>query len=642
MRNVARVSLRTRLIAAFVALIVTSASATIVIGGVIFARRLLQLINSRMEVGLRVAELNLVSHLERFELLARATNDRITTRTAPVELCGMGWVSEPVLDAVFLMTPGRVVGSHFARVSDSAASRPTQGSTAPLLTGGGAVAPKARACVPFAPIARPVVPPTLAGFVDKARREQQTLSGLMVLEAAELRQLGFHPPPEQVLLLAAATPLPDRGILLLLAIANRRSALVSPTVTALGTEGKQAYAASIFLRDVRITTTLDQGLGTPVDREVVKKVLEKGEFYSGSAIVVNQRYFTAYRPLRDYQRNPIGILGIGVKQELFAGIRNQTIGLFAALIGLGMLFGFAMTYWFTGWLIRPIRELAKGMDRVAGGDLGHKVRITATDELGKLAKAFNLMVRNMQERDIRLREMTEERLSQVEKQISIGRVAAGVAHEINNPLTTVLSLSILTMKSLPEEDQRRGDMELVVQETTRCRDIVRHLLDFARERPPEMQVVDLHQVLRDTLVLTSKYEGMDRIRIVQQLASLPLFVHGDPKQLQQVFTNLITNAAEAIVGAGSITITTDEDSSGSFVVTRISDTGKGIPKENIQRIFEPFFTTKGTSKGTGLGLSVSLGIVRKHSGSVDVESEEGRGTTVTVLLPRAPSTEGAT
>jgi two-component system NtrC family sensor kinase len=198
------------------------------------------------------------------------------------------------------------------------------------------------------------------------------------------------------------------------------------------------------------------------------------------------------------------------------------------------------------------------------------------------------------------------------------------------------------MKSLPEEDQRRGDMELVVQETTRCRDIVRHLLDFARERPPEMQVVDLHQVLRDTLVLTSKYEGMDRIRIVQQLASLPLFVHGDPKQLQQVFTNLITNAAEAIVGAGSITITTDEDSSGSFVVTRISDTGKGIPKENIQRIFEPFFTTKGTSKGTGLGLSVSLGIVRKHSGSVDVESEEGRGTTVTVLLPRAPSTEGAT
>jgi two-component system NtrC family sensor kinase len=294
-----------------------------------------------------------------------------------------------------------------------------------------------------------------------------------------------------------------------------------------------------------------------------------------------------------------------------------------------------MTVWFSRWLIRPVRDLAEGMDRVARGDLSYKVRIYSTDELGTLARAFNLMVKDIQERDIRLREMTEERLSQVEKQISLGRVAAGVAHEINNPLTSVLSLSILVLRSLPEGDRRRQDLEIVVEETTRCRDIVRNLLDFARERPPEMRVVDLHQVIRDTLVLTSKYEGMDRIRTRTELAAEALHVRGDPKQLQQVLTNLITNAGEAIGERGEIVISTDEDSSGGFVVTRIRDNGKGIPKENLQRIFEPFFTTKGTGKGTGLGLSVTLGIVRKHDGSIDIESTEGQGTTVTILLPRA-------
>ena len=121
-----------------------------------------------------------------------------------------------------------------------------------------------------------------------------------------------------------------------------------------------------------------------------------------------------------------------------------------------------------------------------------------------------------------------------------------------------------------------------------------------------------------------------------RLADEPLFVNGNPKQLQQVFTNIITNAAEATGDHGEIIISADEDSSGSFVVARVQDKGKGIPPDHLNRVFEPFFTTKGSGKGTGLGLSVSLGIIRRHNGTVEIDSQEGKGTTVTVLLPRVP------
>jgi two-component system NtrC family sensor kinase len=262
------------------------------------------------------------------------------------------------------------------------------------------------------------------------------------------------------------------------------------------------------------------------------------------------------------------------------------------------------------------------------------VRIETADELGRLARAFNRMVRAVKERDNKLREVTEDRLSAVEKQISVGRLAAGVAHEINNPLTAILSLSSLMLKKAPVDDPRHEDLEIIVTETTRCREIVKGLLDFARERPMAKRIVDIREVIRDTLRLTDKYEPMKRVHVEVKEAAYPLDVNGDPKLLQQVFTNLLTNAAEACEQGGRIRVTADEDSSGGFVQVQVEDNGKGIPKEHLDRIFEPFFTTKGARKGTGLGLSVSLGIVQKHEGTIDVHSAEGKGTTMTVTLPR--------
>jgi two-component system, NtrC family, sensor kinase len=234
-------------------------------------------------------------------------------------------------------------------------------------------------------------------------------------------------------------------------------------------------------------------------------------------------------------------------------------------------------------------------------------------------------------------------LSQVEKQVSIGRLAAGVAHEINNPMTSVLSLSMLLEKDMVPGDPRKEDLEIIVQETTRCRDIVRQLLDFARERPSQKRVVDIHHVVDETLALVRKYERVRHVDISHTASDEPALVSVDAKQLQQVLTNIITNAAEAVdvdlaraaAPRGRVAVTVDEDASGAYVVVRVQDNGRGIAPEDQARIFEPFYTTKGEQRGTGLGLSVSLGIIRKHEGTIEIDSEAGHGTVVSVVLPRA-------
>ncbi|EKD52358.1 MAG: histidine kinase [uncultured bacterium] len=325
---------------------------------------------------------------------------------------------------------------------------------------------------------------------------------------------------------------------------------------------------------------------------------------------------------------------------MYAQLKDTTTTLFTSLIASGMIFGFIMTYLFSLWLVKPIAKLAEAMNRVAEGDLDLKVRIESADELGKLARAFNRMVAAIKERDYKLMEFNENRFTAVEKQISIGRLAAGVAHEINNPLTAVLSLSSLLYKKTSPSDPGHEDLSLIVTETTRCREIVRNLLDFARERPVEMKIIDINQVIRETIVLTKKYEELEKVTVLLELSPQALLVNADPKLMQQVFINLILNAAEATDAGGRIWVKSEDDSSGGFVQIVIKDTGKGIPREYRNRVFEPFFTTKGSRKGTGLGLSVSLGIIQRHKGTIQLDSEENQGTTMIVIIPRIqPPTE---
>jgi two-component system NtrC family sensor kinase len=242
--------------------------------------------------------------------------------------------------------------------------------------------------------------------------------------------------------------------------------------------------------------------------------------------------------------------------------------------------------------------------------------------------------------DLRSRLLMEKKLQEThlqlvssEKMASLGKLAAGIAHEINNPLGGILIYSSLMMEDLPEEDARRGDLSRIVQEAGRCKEIVKSLLEFARQTEPKMEPTDINRAINDGLFFLVNQALFHNIQIVKKFDSFLPFVSGNASQLKQVFMNIIVNAAEAMHGSGTLTIITFPAPDRKTVFVEFTDTGEGILEENLTRIFDPFFTTKEVGKGTGLGLATSYGIVEDHGGKINVKSKVGVGTTFTIELP---------
>jgi two-component system NtrC family sensor kinase len=242
--------------------------------------------------------------------------------------------------------------------------------------------------------------------------------------------------------------------------------------------------------------------------------------------------------------------------------------------------------------------------------------------------------------DLRTRIMMEKKLQEThlqlvssEKMASLGKLAAGIAHEINNPLGGILIYSSLMMEDLLEEDPKRGDLARIVQEAGRCKEIVKSLLEFARQTEPKMEPTDINRAINDGLFFLVNQALFHNIQIIKKFDSFLPFVRGNASQLKQVFMNIIVNAAEAMHGSGTLTITTSPAPDRKAVFVEFTDTGEGIPEENFTRIFDPFFTTKEVGKGTGLGLATSYGIIEDHGGKIYVKSKVGVGTTFTIELP---------
>jgi len=230
---------------------------------------------------------------------------------------------------------------------------------------------------------------------------------------------------------------------------------------------------------------------------------------------------------------------------------------------------------------------------------------------------------------------TQMQLLQSEKLRSLGEMAAGVAHEINNPLGGILIYASLLMEDLPPDDPKRADLERIVQEATRCKEIVKSLLEFARQSSPEKEPTDVNRAITEGLLFLENQATFHNIEIIKELdPSLPPVI-GNAGQLKQVFMNIMINAADAMNGCGTLTIRTRPSEDGDEVIIEFTDTGEGIPDDVLPRIFDPFFTTKEVGKGTGLGLSMSYGIVREHGGRIEVETEVGKGSTFRVILPAA-------
>jgi two-component system NtrC family sensor kinase len=394
--------------------------------------------------------------------------------------------------------------------------------------------------------------------------------------------------------------------------------------------------ASFFQGDVRISTSVEstdgaRAVGTRMDGQVSDRVLKRGLTWSDRAIVIDRWYLTAYRPIRDPYGRIIGALGVGVLEASFIEPQRAIVTMFLSAMALITLGSLLLLFLITRSVLRPISRVMDMSRRVIGGDLSARVDVRARGEMGFLCQAINQMAEAVEQRERQLKEATRQQIGQSEKLASIGRLAAGIAHEINNPLTGVLTFSHLLRKKPNLDDQDREDLDLVLRETTRVREIVKGLLDFARQSPSAREPLDINEVIRHSMALLRKQKEFLRVTIEEDLGPDLPRISGDRNQLQQVLLNLSLNACEAMPDGGKLRIATSAQE-GKVSIT-VADTGHGIKKEHLGRIFDPFFTSKPVGKGTGLGLSVTHGIVEQHEGTIEVETTEGEGSTFTVKLP---------
>jgi len=505
-------------------------------------------------------------------------------------------------------------------------------------------------------------------IADLALKDKVAISGSVVLskdflfaedpELANLSRIRLLPTPKAAhrveeeetsgMALATAIPIFEGGDLLGViyggVLLNRSESIVDTVRDTVFKheiyKGHNIGTATIFFNDLRISTNVmtpdgKRAIGTRVSKEVKEYVLTKGKKWTDRAFVVTDWYITAYEPIEDIFGKRVGMLYVGVLEAKYADIRSKALSVFVLITLAGMALAVGLGCILANKIMHPVHQLIKASKQVSEGSLTPEIGpISKDEEMGVLQNTFKDMVVSMGRR----REAAEDRLVQSEKQASVGRLAAGVAHEINNPLTGVLTYTHMLLRRKDIEDDIRSDLQTIVESTERVRKIVKGLLDFSRQTKLDKEPTDVNMLIRSVI---SPMENQALVKGVgikfdpgENLPKLTL----DRSQFQGVLMNLIINALDASEPGGTINIYTATDLSASDagkkgVEISVADTGSGIPPDNLDKLFDPFFTTKEVGQGTGLGLSVSYGIVQRHGGTIRVQSEVGKGTRFFIWLP---------
>ncbi len=471
------------------------------------------------------------------------------------------------------------------------------------------------------------------------------------------------------MMLKAAVPVFDKnknlvGVLLGGILLNRNFEIVNKITEVVHEreiyEGQEIGTVTIFEYDFRISTNVknDDGsyaISTLVSEDVYDIVVLDGERWVGEAFVVNNWYISAYEPIRDINNKIIGLLYVGILKQPFNDLlRNTILTFFGIAIGV-ILIIILVAILLTKKISRPLKKLDEFAKKVEEGNYKPDFSIKAPREIENLAYSFNHMAKELEKEkkelenwadtlEVKVEQRSEEikkiheQLFRSEKLASLGKLAAGVAHEINNPLTGVLTNASLLLEDLEEGDPRREDVEVIVSETIRCREIVKRLLDFARQTKPQKKITNINNLINNIILLVRNQTSFRNITIEKNLDEKLPEVMADLDQIQQVFINLIINASEAMTKGGKLDIESKLDKSGEYIEITFKDDGPGIPNHTKARIFDPFFTTK--EQGTGLGLSISYGIVERHGGKINLDTKPGEGTIFTIYLPINSDEEG--
>jgi two-component system NtrC family sensor kinase len=404
-------------------------------------------------------------------------------------------------------------------------------------------------------------------------------------------------------------------------------------------KGRSIGRATIFLKDVRVATNVPsqdggRAIGTRVAEDVRQHVLDKGERWTKRAVVITDWYITAYEPIKDIFDKTVGILGMGVLEEKYVDLRWRTLSSFVLITLAGMALATLLGCFMAGRIINPVHRLIRASQQVTEGSLTPDIGPVSSGEMAVLQNTFKEMVAAMGRR----RAESQDRLLLSERQASVGRLAAGVAHEINNPLTGVLTYTHMLLRRKDLNEEVRADLQTIAEATERVRKIVKGLLDFSRQTKLDREQVDVNRLISNTIALMENQALLKGIGMMFKPGDDLHMVNMDRSQFQSVLLNILINALDATKPGDSITVSTSKspvanEAGQEGIEISIADTGCGIPPEHLNKLFDPFFTTKEVGHGTGLGLSVTLGIVQRHGGNIQVTSEVGKGSTFTIWVP---------
>ncbi len=330
-------------------------------------------------------------------------------------------------------------------------------------------------------------------------------------------------------------------------------------------------------------------------------------------------------PLTDTNNAAIGNVMV-IQEDRLPGIISKT-HLTLLLLFLTISAGSVLVLFLVlNRVMRPVVKLREGAERIGKGEFSHRIEVASKDEIGELSKGFNRMAANLE----KLRSM-EERLYQSERLAAIGKFAAGIAHEINNPIGNVIGIAKLRLKST-EDPAVREDLESIIKDAGRCAGIIKDLLAYSRQSPPKKELTALDMLVDEAVRGIRQHADAKRIEIVREFDPGLKAVYVDPLQMGQVLNNILLNSVQAIKSSGAIAIRTAALGA-DMVEISISDNGVGIEDVIKDKIFYPFFTTKAVGEGTGLGLAISYGIVQNHGGEIIAESGKGSGSTFRIRLP---------
>jgi two-component system, NtrC family, sensor kinase len=325
-----------------------------------------------------------------------------------------------------------------------------------------------------------------------------------------------------------------------------------------------------------------------------------------------------------------GTLRIGISTETVKKEISERIIKFSLYTTGFILLAIAIIAFLFGFITNPIKSLSKEMDATSITDNLPLLPLVRQDEIGILQKSFYRMLQRIKE-DEKEREKTQRNLLLTEKMAAIGKLTAGVAHEINNPLGGLLNCIYHFKKGGQSPDKQQEYLQLMEDGIKRIQKTVTNLLEYVRTPKLERSSADFNSIVEKSLSLLDYPIRKNRIEVTKDISCNLPSVEVDTNQMAQVFVNIFLNAIQAMEGGGGLRIgarTLDER-----LIMTISDTGKGIPEDTLPKVFDPFFTTKGEGKGTGLGLWITQGIVERHGGTIHLSSQEGKGTTVEIQLP---------